>query len=221
MGLFVTLNSDHLWKGGLQSHTSGWLGAQWSPCLELLRSPSTGKSHFRNIASYISKPMLKKKRMERGYRPKLCVIETHRWQLRHTSHLDNLGSIWELKDIISIFAKISKPTPPPRLPPRLPPTATLPPPQDHLAGSEWVSRGVNPRLRAGPGTRRDLTFVWDVDYVLLSNSRSCPWSCPRCCPCCPDIVLVLVEDVVLVWEDLTWTTAPPPPHQDLSLPRWL
>ena len=61
MGLFVTLNSDHLWKGGLQSHTSGWLGAQWSPCLELSRSPSTSKSHFRNIASYIIKPMLKKK----------------------------------------------------------------------------------------------------------------------------------------------------------------
>ena len=111
--------------------------------------------------------------------------DTHRWQLGHASHLDNLGSIWG--DIISIFAKISKPTPPLSLPPRLPPTPTpSPPPQDHLAWSEWVSRGVNPRLRACPGTHRDLTFVRDLAYVLLSNSRSCPWSCPRCCPClCP------------------------------------
>ena len=74
MGLFVTLNSDHLWKGGLRSHTSGWLGAQWSPCLELSRSPSTSKSHFCKIASYIYiiKPMLKKKDGTRISTKTLC-----------------------------------------------------------------------------------------------------------------------------------------------------
>ena len=56
-------------------------------------------------------------------------------------------------------SKTSFPYLPRSPPPWLPPTATPPPPQDHLAWSEWVSRGVNPRLRAGPGTRRDLTFV--------------------------------------------------------------
>ena len=71
MGLFVTLNSDHLWKGGLQSHTSGWLGAQWSPCLELSRSPSTSKSQAK-----LSSQCWRKKDGKRISTKTLCDINS-------------------------------------------------------------------------------------------------------------------------------------------------
>ena len=146
MGLFVILNSDHLWKGGLQSHTSGWLGAQWSPCLELSRSPSTSKSQAK-LSSQCWRKKGWKEDIDHNFVWKKLTVDNS--DMRRTS------TIWVKFE----NSKTSFPYLPRSPPPRLPPTATPPPPQDHLAWSEWVSRGVNPRLRAGPGTRRDLTFV--------------------------------------------------------------